>query len=206
MSNRKYSAIVFDLGQVLIPFDYKIFIDAVDKHQQGLGENFVKKYNENYSVHRDFERGKISEKDFIAQMLDWLEHKITEEEFVRYWSGIFSLNQDVISLLPKLKKHYKLYLLSNTNSIHQKYGYQRYEFLKLFDKLFLSHEVGFVKPEEGIYRAVENYSKLPSEEHIFIDDIAEYVEAAKQLGWDGIQFTGYDNLITELNARDILFL
>lgn len=206
MSNRKYSAIVFDLGQVLIPFDYKIFIDAVNKHQQGLGENFVKNYNENYSVHRDFERGKISEKDFIAQMLDWLEHKITEDEFVRYWSGIFSLNKAVISLLPKLKKHYKLYLLSNTNSIHQKYGYQRYEFLKLFDKLFLSHEVGFVKPEEGIYRAVENYSKLPSEEHIFIDDIAEYVEAAKQLGWDGIQFTGYDNLITELNARDILFL
>ncbi|WP_337872550.1 HAD family phosphatase [Ignavibacterium sp.] len=206
MSNRKYSAIVFDLGQVLIPFDYKIFIDAANKHQQGLGENFVKKYNENYSVHRDFERGKISEKDFIAQMLDWLEHKITEDEFVRYWSGIFSLNKDVISLLPKLKKHYKLYLLSNTNSIHQKYGYQHYEFLKLFDKLFLSHEVGFVKPEEGIYRAVENYSKLSSEEHIFIDDIAEYVEAAKQLGWDGIQFTGYDNLITELNARDILFL
>lgn len=206
MSKRKYSAVVFDLGQVLIPFDYKIFIDSVNKHQQGLGENFVKKYNENYSVHRDFERGKISEKDFIAQMLDWLEHKITEEEFVRYWSGIFSLNQKVISLLPKLKQHYKLYLLSNTNSIHQKYGYQHYEFLKLFDKLFLSHEVGFVKPEEGIYRAVENYSKLPSEEHIFIDDIAEYVEAAKQLGWDGIQFTGYDNLVRELKARGILLL
>ncbi len=206
MSERKYSAVVFDLGQVLIPFDYKIFIDAVNKHQQGLGENFVKKYNENYSVHRDFERGKISEKDFIAQMLAWLEHKITEEEFVRYWSGIFSLNQEVISLLPKLKQHYKLYLLSNTNSIHQKYGYQHYEFLKLFDKLFLSHEVGFVKPEEGIYRAVEDYSKLPSEEHIFIDDIAEYVEAAKQLGWDGIQFTSYDKLVAELKARGILLI
>lgn len=206
MSERKYSAVVFDLGQVLIPFDYKIFIDAVNKHQQGLGESFVKKYNENYSVHRDFERGKISEKDFIAQMLDWLEHKITEDEFVRYWSGIFTLNQDVISLLPKLKQHYKLYLLSNTNSIHQKYGYQHYEFLKLFDKLFFSHEVGFVKPEEGIYRAVENYSKIPSEEHIFIDDIAEYVEASKQLGWDGIQFTGYDNLVAELKARGILLI
>lgn len=204
MSKRKYSAVVFDLGQVLIPFDYKIFIDAVNKHQQGLGENFVKKYNENYSVHRDFERGKISEKDFIAQMLDWLGYKVTEEEFVRYWSNIFSLNQDVISLLPKLKQRYKLYLLSNTNSIHQKYGYQHYEFLKLFDKLFLSHEVGFVKPEEGIYRAVENYSKLPSSEHIFIDDIAEYVEAAKQLGWDGIQFTGYENLVADLKAREIL--
>lgn len=203
--SRKYSAIVFDLGQVLIPFDYQIFIDAVNKHQAGLGEKFVKIYNDNYSVHRDFERGKISEQEFIALMLEWLEHKVTADEFIRYWSGIFSLNEKVISLLPELKKRYKLYLLSNTNSIHQKYGYQHYEFLKIFDKLFLSHEVGYVKPEEGIYRAVENYSQLPSDEHLFIDDIEEYVIAAKKIGWDGIQFTGYNNLVAELQKRGILF-
>lgn len=205
MSNRKYSAVVFDLGQVLIPFDYNIFIREVNKHKEGLGEEFVRKYNQNYHIHRDFERGKISEKDFIEQMLNWLEHKITAEQFIRYWSSIFSLNTDVISLLPKLKEKYKLYLLSNTNSIHQKYGYQHYDFLRIFDKLFLSHEVGYVKPEEGIYRAVENFSGLPSEEHIFIDDIAEYVEAAKQLGWDGIQFTGYENLLEEFHKRGIRF-
>ena len=205
MSIKKYSAVVFDLGQVLIPFDYNIFIREVNKHKEGLGEEFVRRYNQNYHIHRDFERGKISEKDFIAQMLEWLEHKITAEQFIRYWSSIFSLNTEVISLLPKLKEKYKLYLLSNTNSIHQKYGYQHYDFLRIFDKLFLSHEVGYVKPEEGIYRAVENFSGLPSEEHIFIDDIAEYVEAAKQLGWDGIQFTGYENLIAEFHKRGIRF-
>ncbi|MGQ9798549.1 MAG: HAD family hydrolase [Ignavibacterium sp.] len=205
MSNRKYSAVVFDLGQVLIPFDYNIFIQEVNKHKVGLGEEFVRKYNQNYHIHRDFERGKISEKDFISQMLEWLEHRITAEQFIRYWSSIFSLNTDVISLLPKLKEKYKLYLLSNTNSIHQKYGYQHYDFLRIFDKLFLSHEVGYVKPEEGIYRAVENFSGLPSEEHIFIDDIAEYVEAAKLLGWDGIQFTGYENLLAEFSKRGIRF-
>ncbi len=204
MIKRKYSAIVFDLGQVLIPFDYNIFIQAVNKHKDGLGEEFVRKYNQNYHIHRDFERGKISEKDFIAQMLEWLEHKITAEQFVQYWSSIFTLNEDVIGLLPKLKEKYKLYLLSNTNSIHQKYGYQHYDFLKIFDKLFLSHEVGFVKPEEGIYKAVTNYSKLPPEEHIFIDDIAEYVEAAKKLGWDGIQFLSYENLVKDLTVRGIL--
>ncbi len=70
--------------------------------------------------------------------------------------------------------------------------------------MFLSHEVGYVKPEPEIYRAVEKVSGLPSEEHIFIDDILEYVEAAKQLGWDGIQFVGYDDLVNNLKARDIL--
>jgi putative hydrolase of the HAD superfamily len=74
----------------------------------------------------------------------------------------------------------------------------------LFDHLFLSHEVGFIKPEKEIYNAVEKISEFPPEEHIFIDDILEYVNAAKVLGWDGIQFLGYDDLVKNLKRRDIL--
>jgi putative hydrolase of the HAD superfamily len=205
MTNRKFSAIVFDLGQVLIPFDYKLFADKINQHKNGLGEQFLKKYKSNYDVHRQFEKGKIAEKDFIVQMLEYLEHKIDGETFCRYWSDIFWINKNVVALLPELKKNYNLYLLSNTNSIHKKYGYESYEFLKIFDKLFLSHEVGFIKPEEEIYRAVEKVSGIPSEEHIFIDDIKEYVDGAKKIGWDGIQYVGYDNLLMNLKERGIIF-
>ena len=204
MINNKYSAIVFDLGQVLVRFDYKNFVEKVNKHKNGIGEQFMELYKNNYSFHRDFEKGTISEKKFVSQMLNYLDHTIDEETFCRYWSDIFSLNDDVIEILPELKKNYKLYLLSNTNSIHKKYGYQNYEFLKLFNKLFLSHEVGFVKPEIEIYQSVEKESGFPSNEHIFIDDILEYVDAAKKLGWDGIQFLGYDDLIKNLRQRKIL--
>ena len=75
---------------------------------------------------------------------------------------------------------------------------------KQFDKLFLSHEVGFIKPEEDIYRAVEKVSGFPSEEHIFIDDIKEYFDASKSIGWDGIQFVGYNDLVKNLKTRKIL--
>lgn len=204
MINRKYSAIVFDLGQVLIPFDYQNFISSLNQYKNGLGERFINLYKENYHIHRDFEKGKISEEDFISTMLRWSENKISSEEFCQKWSDIFSLNEDVISLLPTLKEKYKLYLLSNTNSIHKKYGYQHYEFLKLFDKLFLSHEVGFVKPEKEIYQEVMKHSGIPAEELIFIDDIKEYVEAAKELAWDGIHFTNYKQLVQELISRNII--
>jgi putative hydrolase of the HAD superfamily len=204
MINRKYSAIVFDLGQVIVPFNYQPFIDKLNQIQNGLGESFADKYKTNYSIHRDFEKGKISEKDFLSKMLKYLDHKIDGQTFCKYWSDIFSLNEDVIALLPLLKRKYKLYLLSNTNSIHKKYGYQNYEFLKMFDKLFLSHEVGFIKPEKEIYQAVEKESGFPPEEHIFIDDILEYVDAAKKIGWDGIQFIGYEDLVKNLKKRRIL--
>lgn len=204
MKNRKYSAVVFDLGQVIVPFDYKFFVEKVNKHKSGLGERFLDLYKTDYHIHRDFEKGILSEEKFISIMLGYLDNIIDGETFCRHWSDIFSIDEKMVSILPVLKKNYKLYLVSNTNSIHKKYGYENYEFLKLFDKLFLSHEVGFIKPEKEIYLTVEKFSKFPSEEHIFIDDVQEYVDAAKTLGWDGIQFLGYDDLILKLKARKIL--
>jgi FMN phosphatase YigB (HAD superfamily) len=204
MQKRKYSVIVFDLGNVLIPFDYDILIKKLDAVKTGLGKHFVDTYVANYDFHRDFERGKISEKKFIERMLEILDHTIDGETFCNYFSCIFKQNQEVAALLPVLKKNYKLILLSNTNSIHEKYGWEYYDFLKYFDNLILSHKIGAIKPEEIIYRAVEKSSGSPAEEHIFIDDIEEYVNAAKSFSWDGIHFKGYNFLIEELKLRDII--
>ena len=192
------------MGKVLIPFDYAHAINKLNQIEEGLGTKFIEFYKSNYNFHRDFERGKISESEFVNKMLEIVEHKIDAETFKRYYADIFTVNEDVVSLLPELKKNYKMFLLSNTDSIHQKYGWQKYEFLKYFDKLILSHEVGAVKPEEKIYREVEKASGVSSEEHFFIDDIEDYVNAAIGLGWGGVQFTGYKKLIEDLKKQNII--
>jgi HAD superfamily hydrolase (TIGR01509 family) len=200
---QKYSVIVFDLGNVLIPFNYDLVIKKFNEVSKGLGEKFLNFYKENYYIHRQFERGEISEDDFIDKMLFVLEHKVDKEKFCRDYSALFTVNEDVADLLPLLKEKYKLILLSNTNPIHRKYGWNYYDFLKYFDKLILSYEVGAYKPEEKIYKAAEAFSQKPPQEHLFIDDVAEYVQGAKNIGWDGIQFSGYYNLLNELNLRNI---
>ncbi len=199
-----YSVIVFDLGNVLIPFDYSIAIKKLNTYKDGLGEKFIGFYNHNYNIHRNFERGDLTSKKFISIMLNSIDNIIDEITFCNIYSKIFTVNEDVALLLPELKKKYKLILLSNTNEIHREYGWKDYSFLKYFDKLILSHEVGAVKPEEKIYRAVESFSQKPSKEHIFIDDIKEYGDGAKKLGWDAIHFTGYENLKKEFRERNIL--
>lgn len=204
MTSRKYSAVVFDLGNVLIPFDYSIIINRLNEIDEGLGDRFYNLYKENYHIHREFESWKLSTDEFIRIMLEWLDNKVNREEFCELYSNIFTVSKDVAALLPEIKKKYKLVLLSNTNYIHQKYGWEKYDFIKHFDKLVLSHEAGSIKPEEKIYRTVEAFTQLPSEEHIFIDDIEEYVNGAKKIGWDGIQFIGYENLVSELKKREIL--
>ena len=109
MKRRKYSAIVFDLGNVLIPFDYAPAINKLNQIEEELGTKFIDFYKSNYHFHRDYERGKISESEFVTKMLDVVDHKIDAETFKRYYADIFSLNEDVVSLLPILKKDYKLF-------------------------------------------------------------------------------------------------
>jgi putative hydrolase of the HAD superfamily len=204
MSKRKYSAIVFDLGNVLIPFDYSKTIKRINDVEPGLGDKFYEYYKKNYNIHRDFERGKISEEDFITTMLASVDNKIDAETFCDYYSDIFFLNDKVISLLPVLKKNYRLFLLSNTDSIHKKHKWEKYDFLKHFNEIILSFEVGSVKPEVKIYQAVERASGFPSETHFYIDDIQEYVDAAKKIGWDAVRFENYEKLTADLKERNIL--
>lgn len=200
----KYSVIVFDLGKVLIPFDYEPVIEKFNQLKPNLGNKFKLLYAENYQIHQRFERGELTQEVFLTTMLDWLEGAITAEEFCQVFSNIFTINQDVVELLPVLKKKYTLVLLSNTNEMHKNYGYGHYEFLNHFDKLVLSHEAGAIKPEEKIYKTVEAYTQKPSNEHFFIDDIPEYVEGAKKCGWGGTQFVGYEKLVEVLKAEEIM--
>ncbi len=204
MKKRKYSAIVFDLGNVLIPFDYSKTIKRLNELETGLGDKFYKYYTDNYHIHRNFERGKISETDFVNTMLAAIDNKISGETFCNYYSDIFYLNENIISLLPGLKKNYKLFVLSNTDSIHKKLRWGKYKFLEYFDDIILSFEVGSVKPEEKIYRAVEEISGYPSEEHFYTDDIQEYVDAAKKIGWDAVRFENYEKLTLDLMERKII--
>ena len=202
--DKKYSVIVFDLGNVLIPFDYNIAFNKLEKIESGLGKKFLDQYKENYDLHRRYERGEVQEKEFLNKLSGFIDNKVDLVTLIDVYSKIFRENKDVSALLPELKKKYMLVLLSNTNSIHQKHGWNEYEFLKYFDKLILSHEVKALKPEEKIYKAVEAFTGKPSAEHLFIDDIAEYAEGARKVGWDAVQFINYNQLVADLKKRGIL--
>jgi glucose-1-phosphatase len=204
MSVHNYSVIVFDLGNVLINFDYEIAVKKFDKIEPNLGKKFLEHHKKNYHIHRAFEKGMISEYEFIDLALSGVDYKVDPETFSKIYSDIFTPNDEVISLLPILKQKFQLILLSNTDSLHKRYGWEKYKFLSIFDYLALSFEVGSVKPEAKIFKAVEEYSKVSPQEHLYIDDIAEYTEAAQKLGWDTIQFLNYNQLLKKLQSRNIL--
>ncbi len=204
MTKNNYKVIVFDLGDVLLNVDSQRLIDKLNNVEAGLGDRFHLLYFENYHIHCEYEKNNISREEFTDKMLSWLNFKISAEEFFNFYSDLFSPIDETINLLPLLKQKYQLVLLSNTNFIHHKYGWEKYEFLKYFDKMILSHEVGFRKPEKKIYEAVENFTGSYPFEHFFIDDLLENVEAAKSLGWDAAQYLKNDSFTYLLKEWKII--
>jgi len=204
MKNNDYSVIVFDLGNVLLPFDYDIIMRRLENVEQGLGEKFKRLYAENYDLHRNHENGSLSSDEFLDTMLKWADNKVSKEEFIDIYAKLFEENRELTCLLPAIKKNYTLVLLSNTNPIHMEYGWKDYAFIKHFDKLILSHEVGANKPEPEIYEAVEKFTKANPSAHFFIDDVAEYVDAARKRGWGGHNLIENRKLIEELKLLGII--
>lgn len=196
--NKNISVVVFDLGMVLIPFDYNIMLKKLDIIDEGLGKRYYSKYKLNYDIYKEYEKWSISDDEFCDLNINWLENRLTKEEFKVMWSDIFLKETRLTSLLQRIKENYKLVLLSNTCHIHQKYGWEKYQFLKYFDKLILSHEVNAYKPMNEIYKAVENYTQRPPQEHLYIDDIFEYVEKANKLGWKTIHFIDEDDTYNKI--------
>lgn len=203
MNKPNIKVVVFDLGNVLIPFNHTIAAARFNEISTGAGERYLMFYKEHYEKHRNFERGDISENDFIDFCLDYMNLNIEHETFGRIASEIFTVNTNVTELLPLLAKNYRLMLLSNTNSMHREYGWGHYDFLQHFEKLFLSHEVRAVKPEPAIYQAVIDYTKEAPASHFFIDDVAEYIQGARNAGWHGAQFTVYEQLVSDLKSSGV---
>ena len=92
-------------------------------------------------------------------------------------------------LLKKIRKQYRLFLLSNTNAIHvstfEKMYRERFnnESLgDLFEKLYYSHRLGLRKPSKEIYEFVLRDSNLQPNETLFIDDAEVNTRAAEQTG------------------------
>ena len=106
--------------------------------------------------------------------------------------GIFS---NSIEALEELKlNNYSCYVLSNWSKETFIGMPEDYPFLKKFDGLLISGDVGLIKPDSAIYKlAIKKFSLVPKHT-VFIDDRFENIKAAKKLGF---------NVIHLINPKEI---
>ena len=176
--------IVFDFGDVFINLDKEATLNQL--RTLGVAEFSV----EMIEVAKQYEIGKISTQEFL-DTFKLMFPAISVIDFKNAWNAIlkdFPLQRlDFLRSLVASKK-YRIFLLSNTNSLHiswiqKTWGAELYsEFKKCFEKFYLSHEIHLRKPNEDIYNFVLNENKLLPQETFFIDDTKENTITANALG------------------------
>ncbi|MDA0834012.1 MAG: HAD family phosphatase [Planctomycetota bacterium] len=196
--------ILFDMGNVLIYFSHKRMCEQLGL-LVGKTEAEVNSWLLDSGLQWDYERGKIDPQRFHELFQDWGNCRIEKEVLHRAGSDIFTANDDILPVLKLLKTAgFRLVLMSNTNEVHFHWVRSEYPVLDRFDDFVLSYEVGAMKPEPAIFEAALSKIKCAPEECFYTDDIAEYIDAARKIGFDAEVFTGVDDLKDHLTRRNIL--
>ena len=196
-------AIIFDLGRVIVPFDFQrgyVRMEALC----GIPASGIPGRIGATGLVQRFESGQIGPHDFVAQISAHLNLNASYEDFCEIWSAIF-LPETLVpeELLRALRRNYRLVLLSNTNVIHFEMIRENYPLLRHFDSFVLSYEVGAMKPSPVIYRKAIAEAQCQAHECFFTDDIAEYVEGAREQGIDAVQFQSAAQIEEELRRRGV---
>jgi glucose-1-phosphatase len=195
--------IIFDLGKVIIPFDFKRGYDRMAPLCSYSAEQIPDRLRSCDLVTR-FESGEVEPDVFVAEICRILELNVDYGQFCDIWSAIFFPDTLIPeSMLEALKQRYRLLLLSNTNAIHWPMVSKRYPLLKHFDEYVLSYRVGALKPEPKIYHEAIRNAQCRPEECFFTDDIAAYVEGARREGIDAVQFHSLQQIESELKLRGV---
>jgi glucose-1-phosphatase len=181
--------IIFDLGGVLINIDYHKTIDAF----KALGiVDFDKMYSQTTAnlLFENLETGKITEEEFYTAIKQTTAAPISSHQIQTAWNAILQeFRPQSIAYLKTLSINYNLYLLSNTNSIHQTAfnnlfatTFNGKHLNTYFKKAYYSHQINLRKPNKNSYEFVLANANLIAKETLFIDDSKINMPAANELG------------------------
>jgi FMN phosphatase YigB (HAD superfamily) len=196
--------IFFDFGNVIASFDHRRATRRFARRSDLTeAEIFAAIYDG--ALESDFEAGLITAEEFMRTAMVAIDYRGTADDFAREFADIFTANEAIVALLPRLiDRGFRLVLASNTNELH--FEFFRAKFakpLKSFYALGVSFEAGARKPQPEFFAHCQRLAECKPSEALFIDDIQKNVEGARAFGWDAVQYIDYPQLAADLRGRGI---
>lgn len=178
--------VVFDLGKVLVDFDYTLVAKRLQKKSTNDIGSVAARLDESELL-VDYETGRMSTGEFFATIQKLTGYTGTLEEFAVAFGDIFSPIDEMIAWQAKLTSQgVPTFIFSNTNELAVRHITSAFPFFGGFDDYIFSHEVGSMKPDAKIYEAVETASGKSGTEILYIDDKLENIEGGRSRGWRAI--------------------
>jgi putative hydrolase of the HAD superfamily len=189
----KFKAVIFDFGNVIINIEFQRIYQTFAKFTSKPIAYIEKRITED-QIFRRYESGQFTDEEFREIIRQTLCFALSDKEVDTAWNAILlDIPIERIDLINNIRKKYPVYLLSNTNNIHisasnnylnEAHGIKNLDVL--FDKLYLSYEMGMWKPDTEIYYEVLRSINLEPNEVIFFDDNLQNIESAKAIGMQTI--------------------
>jgi putative hydrolase of the HAD superfamily len=173
--------VLFDLGGVLIELGGVAALQVM----AGIAEDEAvwEKWLTSPWVRR-FEAGRCSAVEFSSGVVSEWDLDVTPEQFLeifRDWP-IGPLPGSA-ELLADVQRQVPVGCLSNTNTLHWEHQFARWPILAVFDHRFLSFDLGLVKPDRSVFKAVADRLQMRPDGVLFLDDNALNVDAARSFGF-----------------------
>jgi len=175
--------VVFDLGKVLVDFDYTIAARKIASRGKLMAEK-VFEFIALSPLLFKYETGLITRQQFFSAICEGTGYCGDIEEFSGFFADIFTPIEPMVELHTNLRKaQIPTYIFSNTNDLAVTHIRKNFPFFNNFDGYILSYEVGAMKPDAKIYEALEKMADRKGSEVLYLDDRQENVDAGAARGW-----------------------
>lgn len=194
----KPSAIVFDVGNVLIKWDMALLYEKLFDDQAAMERFLVETDLLGWNLEQD--RGR-DWREAEAELIPHFPHYETEiRAFRGRWHEMVpGAIEETIRLKARLKAlGVPLYAITNFAADTFAEAQERFPTLKDFIDIVISADEKLVKPDPAIYRVLLDRNNLKAEDCLFIDDSLPNVEGARSVGMMAHHFQGPEGLAHDL--------
>lgn len=180
------SVVVFDLGKVLVDYDYSIASRRLLRRTR-LTDPELQHLLCTSPLLRQYETGAISTAQFHQGVCAASGYDGGLAEFSTAFADIFTEIAPMTALHAGLRAAgIPTWIFSNTNELAERHIRNRFPFFSKFDGYVLSCEHGAMKPDARIYEVVERGTGRRGEDLLYLDDRPENVEAGLARGWRAV--------------------
>jgi glucose-1-phosphatase len=193
--SRRGEVVIFDLGKVLVDFDYSIAARRISAKGNISSEEVQKLIDHSPLLFR-YETGLIDKAEFHREVCKLTGYRESLEQFAPDFSDIFTAIEPMIALQADLRQRgVPTFILSNTNDMAAGHIRRAFPFFSNFDSYIFSYEQGVMKPDERLYEIAEQITGHRGEQIIYLDDRLENVEPGRKRGWHGIHHRNPDETL-----------
>jgi len=196
--------VVFDLGKVLVDFDYSIAGRRIAARSR-MSASEVQDYIDHSPLLFRYETGLMDRRQFFEEVRATTGFEGSIDEFAQFFADIFTPIDRMLDLHARLRAAgVPTFIFSNTNDLAIEHIRRNFPFFSQFDAHVLSYEHGSMKPDAKLYEVVERTTGRKGHEIFYLDDRIENAEVGLARGWQVIHHQTPEASTARIEALGLL--